>query len=101
MTRAKPFPAKKAAPKGRTLSAFKQAHDKNTIVPDKIRKGLSQLGRSWEYENEFTKRCGIGQTDISRFRDQFSEYWFDLTNPKKRVWAGQVAFAAELKSTIQ
>lgn len=101
MSKAKPFPVKEAA-KGRSLSEFREAHDKNTIVPAKIRKGLAKLGKSsWEYEADFVKRCGLSQTDVARFRDQFAEYWFDLTTPRKRIWAGSSAFADELKNTIQ
>jgi hypothetical protein len=96
---------KKARPAGgKDLEAFRAAHDKNYIVPARIKKGLSELGESWEYEADFIRRCGLSQTDFAAYRDQFDEFFVDTDgshrNRGKRVWAGTKPFAAKLREVL-
>lgn len=90
-----------APAKGKSLNDFCNAHDKATIVPKKIKEGLRALGNSWEYEADFIKRCKLSQTDCANYRDQFAEHWLELTTPRKRIWAGTVAFAETLRAKLQ
>lgn len=85
---------------GKDFESFRAAHDKNFIVPNKIKAGLAALGESWMYEAEFMKSCGISQTDFAAYRDQFAEFYVDVggRNPK-RVWAGTKAFANKLRGS--
>ena len=83
---------------GKDLAAFRSAHDKSFIVPQAIRRGLGALGESWEYEQEFIKRCELALTDFGRFRDQFSDFYVEVGGKtKRRVWAGTKAYAAKLR----
>lgn len=95
------LPATPVSGKGKSLNDFCNAHDKATIVPKKIKDGLKQLGNSWEYEADFIKRCKLSQTDCAQYRDAFSEHWLELTTPRKRIWAGTVAFAEQLRTKLQ
>ena len=94
------------ATKGRTLEAFKMAHDKSVLVPAKIKTGLAELGDSWEYEVEFIRRCGLSTGDFAAYRAPFLEHSVEIkasTNRggTKRVWAGSKAFAARLRERIE
>jgi hypothetical protein len=97
-------PKKPAPQKGRDLEAFRAAHDRAYIVPQRIKAGLDSLGESWEYEAEFVRRCGIASQEMPRYRDQFKDFFVEPprgsnSNPK-RVWAGSKAFAAKLRATF-
>lgn len=77
----------------KNLSTFRAAHDKNVIIPNKIRAGLASLEKQhsaegWEYEQEFMRRCGVAQTDFGLFRDQFEKYVVNVGTERapKRVW---------------
>ena len=85
---------------GKDLAAFRAVHDKSFIVPRAIESGLVQLGSSWEYEQEFIKRCRLSLADFGRFRDQFAEYYVEIGGKTiRRVWAGNKAYAKKLKET--
>jgi hypothetical protein len=85
---------------GRSLQNFKQTYDKNTIIPQKIRNALKELGPAWEYEAEFIKRAGVNYTDINIFRDMFSDYLVIIKRENKRIWCGTIPFANQLKELI-
>lgn len=94
--------AKKASKSGKSLSDFRAAHDKNFIVPGKIKAGLEKLGpEGWEYEVEFIRTCGLSTTDFAAFRDQFEDFSVNVggRNPK-RVWAGSKALADKMREMI-
>jgi hypothetical protein len=82
---------------GRSLAEFKQTYDKNTIIPQKVRAALKELGTAWEYEAEFIKRADISYTDLAAFRDMFSDHVVIVKRENKKIWCGTVAFANQLK----
>jgi hypothetical protein len=79
------------------LAEFKQTYDKNTIIPQKVRAALKELGTAWEYEAEFIKRADISYTDLAAFRDMFSDHVVIVKRENKKIWCGTVAFANQLK----
>lgn len=88
--------------KRKTLADFRAIHDKNFVIPNKIKAGLEALGNDgWEYEADFQRLCGVSTTDFAKFRDQFEEYYVTTsgTNPK-RVWAGSKALAAKMREMV-
>lgn len=96
---------KKARPGGgKNLETFRAAHDKAYIIPARIKKGLAELGESWEYEVEFIRRCGLSQVDFADYREQFTDFYVDTGGSHrsrgKRVWAGTKAFAAKLREVV-
>lgn len=98
---AKPTPAKKSS--GKTLADFRAVHDKNFVVPAKIKAGLEKLGaEGWEYEIEFMKTCGVSPMDFARFRDQYEEFYVELGSADrcKRVWAGSKALANKMREMV-
>lgn len=109
MTAKKTVAAKKTAPKqaatprasGKSLEEFRSAHDKNYIVPKKIKDALTKLNESWEYEIDFIKLAGVSLTDLATFREQFDEHIVAVkvsgASHRKNVWAGTVAFATKLR----
>lgn len=88
----------KAKGVGKSIEDFRKSHDRNYIVPEKIRTGIEQIGDGWLYEAEFLKLSGISTTDLAMFRDQFEDYWVIADkSSKKRVWCGSKEFASELR----
>lgn len=89
-------------PAARTLDDFRAAHDRNVIVPAKIRKALADMeaehGESWEYELDFMRRAGISQTDVGMFRPQFEAHVVETggRNPKK-VWFASAKVAEKAR----
>lgn len=81
---------------GRTIEDFRAAHDKNFIVPLKIRDGLKQLGTGWEYEVAFCRLAGVSLGDLANYRDAFAEHVV-LVDRTKRVWAGTKELAQKLR----
>lgn len=72
------------------LTAFRAAHDKNVIVPKKIRgcfEEMKKTGDAFEYDADFMKRAKISPAEISAFREQFAAHIVQTTgkNPK-RAW---------------
>jgi hypothetical protein len=85
---------------GKDIEAFRQLHDKNFKVPQKIKAALAELGEAWEYEAEFIKRCGVSNTDFALFRDDFVAHWLEAKTEgrsAKRVWCGTVKLATKLR----
>ena len=97
MSKASPQPAS-----GKTLADFRAAHDRNVIVPAKIRKALEEMGaehaENWEYELDFMRRAGISQTDMGMFRPQFADHIVEVggKNPKK-VWFASTKVAEKAR----
>jgi hypothetical protein len=90
------------AKQGRTLADFRAAHDKNVIVPSKIRAALAEMEKehaeNWSYEADLIKRAGISQTDMSMFRDQFAEHIVETSGKtSKRVWFASAKVAAKVR----
>jgi len=89
-------------PSGKTLSDFRAAHDRNVIVPAKIKKALTEMEaehpENWEYELDFMRRASISQTDIGTFRPQFANHVVETggKNPKK-VWFASAKVAEKAR----
>lgn len=88
---------------GKTLDDFRAAHDRNVIVPTKIRKALSDMEsehpENWEYELDFMRRAGLSQTDMGMFRPQFEAHVVEVggKNPKK-VWFASAKVAEKARA---
>lgn len=88
---------------GKTIADFRALHDKNFIVPQKIKTALEKLGNDgWEYELEFVKTANVSLTDLALFRDQFAEFWLTVgaSGREKRVWAGSKSLANKLREMV-
>ena len=86
----------------RTLDDFRAAHDKNVIIPNKIRAALDEMLKegqeNWAYEAEFIRRAGVSQTDMGLFRDQFSDHVVEAKNDRgKRIWFACVKVAEKVR----
>jgi hypothetical protein len=90
----------------RTLDTFRAAHDRDVIVPNKIRAALEQIRKAgpehYEYEGDFVRLAGISQNDIGLFREQFKEHIVETRstsaskNPK-RCYFGDPKVAARAR----
>ncbi len=96
------------ATKARTAADFKAAHDRNVIIPNKIRVALAKLleigAEHYEYDEGFRALCGVAGKDLAAYRDQFKHNWFltEGTNgakSAKRVWFGNAKVAGRLRPT--
>jgi hypothetical protein len=101
-TKTAPAPVKRV---GKTLADFRAAHDKDFIVPNRMKAAIKALGSDgWEYETEFMKLAGISTTDLSAYRDQFADFQAVATTTKmsgggvrkKIIWCGSTGFAKKL-----
>lgn len=85
----------------KTLADFRQAYDKDTIVPAKIKQGLAALGPDgWEYEVEFAKLCGVSLYDMGRVRDRFADHVVPVNRNTKRAWAGSKSLASKMREMV-
>lgn len=81
------------ATKAKTLSDFRASHDKNTVVPNKIKAALAAMLKEgpeqYEYETDFMRRAGLSCTDLGQFRPQFeNDHVVNVGTERapKRVW---------------
>ncbi len=95
-----------AKPKPRTADDFRAAHDKDVIVPNKIRTGLTALleigPQHYEYDEGFRALCGLQGADLANYRGKFVNHWFMTPGTSggkgvKRVWFGDAKVAARLR----
>lgn len=85
---------------GRSLAEFRAQHDKDFIIPARIKEGLKQLGDSWAYEMEFVKLAGVSLGDLGNYREQFAEHVVVVRRDGKRAWAGTTASAAKMREML-
>ncbi len=95
--RARRTPAPMTA--GRSLDEFRHTYDKSTIIPARIKEGLSKLGSGWEYEVAFAKLAGVSLSDLGNFRDQFAAHVVTLRE-SRRAWAGTKATAGKMREML-
>lgn len=86
----------------RTLDDYRAAHDKNVIIPNRIRAALDEMLKegqeNWAYEAEFIRRAGISQTDMGLFRDHFAEHVVEAKNDRaKRIWFADAKVAEKVR----
>lgn len=91
---------KPAAKKGRSLAEFRALYDKDYIVPRKVKAALKELSDGWEYEVQFAKDAGVSLADLSAYREQFADHVVQIGRESRRVWAGTVGLARELRESI-
>jgi len=84
---------------GRSVEEFRAAHDKNFILPRKIKDALAKLGRGWAYEMEFVKLAGVSLGDLANYRGMFDQH-IVLVERTRRAWAGTKTVAEELREMI-
>lgn len=89
------------AAKVKGLADFRAAHDKDFIIPQKLKAGIEALGAAgWEYEGQFQKTNGISQTDGSRYREEFKDFIVLLESGKKRIYCGSKALATKMRAMV-
>jgi hypothetical protein len=84
---------------GRSLSEFRQAYDKDFIVPGRIKAALRVLAGGCEYEVAFANLAGVSLADLGNYRDQFADHVVTLRE-SRRAWAGTVATAKTMKGML-
>lgn len=93
----------------KTLAEFRSLHDPNVVIPAKIEAALAAMltegEEQWEYENDFLRRAGIANNQISAYRDMFSEFVIESrqvggSRSPKRVWFASKKVAAKARETL-
>jgi hypothetical protein len=92
--------------KAKTLADFRANHDKSVIIPAKIRAALAALlaegKENYEQEGEFTKRAGVSQTDMGRFREEFKDHVVETGGKApKKLWFADKAVATKARNYLQ
>jgi hypothetical protein len=94
-----------SAPARKTVATFRELHDRNVIIPKKIRETLDAMKakdgpEAWEYEADFIRLAGIGGSDLNAHRDEFAEHIVEAkpigkgnTRSPRRVWFATVKAA--------
>lgn len=100
----------KPKPKGKTIADLQALHDRSVIVPNRIKAAIATLAASddcWAYEQDFLglSKPPIGSQDISKYREQFAEYWAEMpsVNGKgtiRRVWFATTAAKKEWEESV-
>lgn len=95
-------------PKARTAADFRAAHDKDVIVPNKVRAALAKLleigPEHFEYDEGFRALCGVQAAELANYRNKFAQHWFLTPGTSggkgtKRVWFGNAKVAARLRTS--
>lgn len=90
------------------IAMFRELHDKDVIVPRKIRAALEALLKdgpeSWEYEGDLIKMSGISQTDMSKYREQFLDHIVAAPGTSNRagrnVWFAAIKVAKKIRGEL-
>ena len=89
------------ASKVKNLADFRQAHDKNFIIPAKLKAAIAALGKDgWEYEAIFIKNIPVSTTDCERFREQFEKFVVVVDGGRKKIWCGSEALATKMRDKV-
>jgi hypothetical protein len=84
----------------RALSEFRETYDKSLIIPARVRKALTRMGKGrWAYESEFAKLAEVTLADLGNFRDKFSAYVVQLREGR-RAWAGTPGTAVQMRNSL-
>jgi hypothetical protein len=80
----------------KTLVDLRATHDKNVVIPNRIKAALAALaasGDEFAYEGDFIAltKPKISTTDFAKFRSQFVDFWAEVSDigsgsNSKRVW---------------
>ena len=80
----------------KTLADLRATHDKNVVIPNRIKAALAALaasGDEFAYEADFMAltKPKISTTDFAKFRSQFVDFWAEVSDigsgsNSKRVW---------------
>ncbi len=100
-SRAEQPPAPGGAQRGRSLQEFRCQHDKDFIVPARIREGLKALRGGWEYEGPFAKLAAVSLSDLANYREAFTDYIVVVRRDGKRAWAATPALAAKMREMVR
>jgi len=87
--------------KGKSLQMFRESHDKDYIIPTKIKTALKFLGSSWLPEAEFAKLANVSLADLSAYRSAFEANLVVMKRDGKRVWAGTPALAKQMQEMLR
>ena len=95
-----PIPPGMKGQEGRSLAEFRAEHDKDFIVPKRIKEGLKALGGGWEYEVQFAKTAAISLSDLNAYRSLFEQHVVVVNRAGKRAWAGTKEVAAKMRAMV-
>lgn len=77
--------------KGRTLADFRNAHDRNVVIPNKIRAALVAMAREgpehFVYEQELLALASISVGDLAKYRDQFADHILVVSHANGKAFA--------------
>jgi hypothetical protein len=97
-----PLPLPRASSASRkTVADFRKLHDKDFIIPDRIRARLSEMPDDWEYEAEFSRLAQVSLADLGLYREQFEAHIVILRRDSKRVWAKTPKIAEQLRAMVR
>lgn len=88
---------------GRSIEEFRNAFDKATIVPSRVKAALAALGTGWMTELEFAKLAGVSLPDLGTYREAFEGHVVVLPGEHKgkRLWAGTKAVATRMREMLR
>lgn len=64
--------------KGRTVADFRSVHDKDIVIPNKIRGAFAEMAKEgpehYLYEGELLKLAVVSTTDLAKIRESFGDH---------------------------
>jgi len=93
---------KRASVNRLSIEDIQASHDQDYMIPRAIEVGIDNIGEDAAlYEHDFAKLAGVSITELSRYRDQFADYWAETKRGgKRRIWAGSSKMADEIRRRI-
>lgn len=84
----------------KTIADLRAMHDKNVVVPNRIKQALEALAKSgdaWAYEADFLNlaKPRLGTIDLAKYRDQFTDFWAEMPKSNTRGHVFRVWFATK------
>jgi hypothetical protein len=99
---------KVSATKGRTLADLRSVHDKDIVIPNKIRAVIAAMAKEGPehhvYEQELIKLADISVGDLAKYRGDFEDHIFVVTTANgkalpspKNIWFHDVKVVKKLR----
>lgn len=99
------------------LDEFRKKHDRNYIVPTRIKAALEEMvvehekkepgkgEEAWEYDGEFVARTGLRASDVSAFKTDFAEHLVVQETGSREsrarvIWCGRAKTAKKLRAIL-
>lgn len=85
-----------------SLDDIKNRFDTDTVITNKIKVALKDLGDHAEISDDFRRRAGLAMQQLTEYVEQFSEHVITVREGgrSRYLWAGTKQFADKAKRAL-